>query len=127
MELKKAIQIINSKGVTAYEIHKETSLNEAGIRRVLKEEVLNPQRKTKDALISFAEGLLSKTTSSKENISLEIEGIPITIDKIAHLIAKHEEEFMKQKIFSNIIEIRVAKRIADITLSKETLIEYLKN
>lgn len=54
MEFKKALKFINNQGFTAYEIHKKTGLNEAGVRRILNKEVENPQRKTKEALIKFA-------------------------------------------------------------------------
>lgn len=70
MELQKAIEILNTKGVTAYELSKELGLNEAGLRRVLNHEVGNPQRKTKEALISYAkkvtaiqDGIISETNT----------------------------------------------------------------
>lgn len=54
MNLKTAIEVINNKGVTAYQLHKETGFNEAGLRRVLNGEVDKPQRKTQEAIINYA-------------------------------------------------------------------------
>ena len=54
---KKALSIIKDKGVKAYEIHKKTGLNESGLRRILNQEIDNPQRKTRQVLIDFAESI----------------------------------------------------------------------
>ena len=51
---KKALSVIKDKGVKAYEIHKKTGLNESGLRRILNQEIDNPQRKTRQVLIDFA-------------------------------------------------------------------------
>ena len=54
---KKALSVIKDKGVKAYEIHKKTGLNQSGLRRILNEEIDNPQRKTRQVLIDFAESI----------------------------------------------------------------------
>jgi len=54
---KKALSVIKNKGVKAYEIHKKTGLNQSGLRRILNEEIDNPQRKTRQVLIDFAESI----------------------------------------------------------------------
>jgi methyl-accepting chemotaxis protein len=74
MELKKAIEIINNQGFTAYELHKETGLNESGLRRVLANEVEKPQRKTRLAIIKFALDHLN-TIESDTILNKEIKGI----------------------------------------------------
>ena len=51
MELQKAIDVLNTKGITAYEIHKDTGLNEASLRKVLKGEVVKPQKKTRKVIV----------------------------------------------------------------------------
>ena len=60
---KNALNVIKEQGFKAYTIHKKTGLNEARIRRILNEEVKNPQRKTKEILMNFAK-LISKEAES---------------------------------------------------------------
>lgn len=69
MDFKETIDLINAHGVTAYEIHKETGLNEAGVRRVLNGEVDNPQRKTREAILSFAERFKKPIQPDIKNIT----------------------------------------------------------
>ena len=54
---KNALSIIKNKNVKAYEIHKKTGLNQSGLRRILNEEIDNPQRKTRQVIIDFAESI----------------------------------------------------------------------
>ncbi|CAL2084825.1 S24 family peptidase [Tenacibaculum sp. 190524A02b] len=74
MDFIEAIEILNNEGVTAYEINKATGLNEAGIRRVLNGNVTNPQRKTKDILIKFAEGL-KKPIHNDTEVPFNVENV----------------------------------------------------
>lgn len=68
MNLKKSIELLNNKGITAYEIHKKTGLNEAGVRRVLNGDVETPQRKTREAIIDYAEKFITIQTDTKEGV-----------------------------------------------------------
>ena len=54
---KNALSIIKNKNVKAYEIHKKTGLNQSGLRRILNEEIDNPQRKTRQVIIDFANSI----------------------------------------------------------------------
>jgi len=67
MEFKNAISIIKEQGYKAYEIHKQTGLNESGIRRVLNNEIDNPQRKTRKGIIQFANSV-STDVDVTENV-----------------------------------------------------------
>jgi transcriptional regulator with XRE-family HTH domain len=49
----------------------------------------------------------------------------LNLDEIAVIVAENEDELMKRKIFSNVIEVRVAKKIAEITTSVDSLKKYL--
>lgn len=75
----------------------------------------------------------SNTSLNEEEISyeskklyLEKDGIKLNIEEISLFVAKNEEVFMKKRIFSNIIEKAVAKRLLHITSSEENFIKYLK-
>lgn len=72
MNFKKALKTIENQGVTAYEIHKKTGLNEAGVRRILNNEVENPQRKTKETLVKFAKEhiITIENDTKKEKLSI---------------------------------------------------------
>lgn len=72
------------------------------------------------------EWLLTGLNDKVDGIFYEKDGVKFFINEIINFIAEEEEEFMKRKIFSNIIEVRVAKKLAEITVTKETLLAYLK-
>jgi|TARA_B110000902_G_scaffold68484_1_gene81216 DNA-binding transcriptional regulator YiaG len=57
MNYEESIKYLRRKSHSAYEIHKATGLTEAGIRKVLNNKVVNPQRKTKEALIDYVNQL----------------------------------------------------------------------
>lgn len=73
MDFKKALKLIEKQGFTAYEIHKATGLNEAGVRRVLNNEVENPQRKTRETLIKFALDYTSTIQNNTKSYANEKE------------------------------------------------------
>ncbi len=73
MDFKEAIEIINNKGITAYELNKELGLNEAGIRRVLTYKITNPQRKTKESLIEYAKKIQKTIQNDTNNDSIKNE------------------------------------------------------
>ncbi len=67
-----------------------------------------------------------KNEDDQENdIYYEKDGVKISLDEILLFVSKNEERCMQEKIFSNIVEVRVAKRISEITASKEKLMQYL--
>ncbi|PKH51404.1 hypothetical protein CXF68_12250 [Tenacibaculum sp. Bg11-29] len=57
----------------------------------------------------------------------ENEKVSFSVNEIIDIVLENEELFMSKKSFSNLIEIKVSKRIAEITSSKEKLEEYLKS
>ncbi len=66
---------------------------------------------------------------SKENnnILLIKNGVEITADEIALFVVDNEETFMKIKPFSNLIEIKVAKRLVELTNDMQKLKDFLKH
>ena len=88
---KKALSVIKDKGVKAYTIHKKTGLNEAGIRRILNEEVKNPQRKTKEILMNFAKSISKEAESDTLNNTNEYKNLnfgDLKIDDKLNMIFK---------------------------------------
>jgi len=78
MNFKETIELLNSQGVTAYEIHKATGLNEAGVRRILNNEVSKPQRKTQESIVKYASTILSNTNKviikkKESDLSMEVK------------------------------------------------------
>lgn len=71
MNLKEIIQIIENKGFTAYEIHRKTGLNQAGLRNILNGKVEKPQRKTFEILKKFVNTIESNIIEEKETYEKE--------------------------------------------------------
>ena len=57
MNFEQSLEYILLNNVTSYEIHKATGLSEAGIRKLMRNEVLKPQRKTRDIIIEFVKNI----------------------------------------------------------------------
>jgi len=94
---KKALSVIKDKGVKAYEIHKKTGLNQSGLRRVLNEEIDNPQRKTRQVLIDFAESI----SPEQENVDFR----DLKIDDKLNVIFNQLQKINKgKKAISSVID-----------------------
>ncbi len=63
--------------------------------------------------------------SSNNEVYYEKDGVKFYVSEIINFLVEQEEEFMKRKTYSNIIEIKVAKKVAQITASKKSLLDYL--
>ena len=57
MNYEESIKYLRRESHSAYEICKATGLNEAGLRKVLKGEIIKPQRKTKETIIDYVNQL----------------------------------------------------------------------
>ena len=117
-KLDKILEAVDKRSISAYELSKSTGLNESGLNRLLKNEVKNPHLATIDKLYSFLYNTNTVLDNASDSILDEKELI-----KLVHDVAINEDALMEHKVFSNIIEIRVAKRIAVILSSDE---EYKK-
>ena len=84
---KNALSIIKNKNVKAYEIHKKTGLNQSGLRRILNEEIDNPQRKTRQVIIDFAESI----SPEQENVDFRDLKIDDKLNVIYNQIQKINE------------------------------------
>jgi phage repressor protein C with HTH and peptisase S24 domain len=98
MNYKEAIKRIQQQGFTAYEIKKQTNLNETGVRRILNNEINNPQRKTKESLVKFAEENTKKIEyNTNKSTAIEKESIANKIlhDKISTVEKKSKSPLIK--------------------------------
>jgi len=106
---KKALSVIKDKGVKAYEIHKKTGLNQSGLRRILNEEIDNPQRKTRQGIIDFASSI-----SSEQEIIENVDFRDLKVDDKLNVIFNQ-----LQKINTN--EKAISSMNEDIALSSEII------
>ncbi len=137
---KRLKELLDEKGLTSYKLSKRIPVSQSTLSRIINKNT-SPNESNLKAIIDFfkvnetwlltGEGeKLNYSTKSKEQetpIVIEKNGVSININEIANFVASNEEEFMKIKTFSNIIEVRVAKKLAEITISKESLAEYLNS
>ncbi|CAA0193795.1 helix-turn-helix domain-containing protein [Tenacibaculum maritimum] len=134
--------ILDKKDIKKGALAKKIGVHASTISNYIEGRVNNPNNLILDKIISqlninkswlysgigeiFASNIDSES-NEKGECSFEKNGVEISVGDLVGFIANNEEEFMKYKVFSNIIEVRVAKRIAEITISKEELFKYLKN
>jgi len=108
MSLIEAIEILKEKGVTAYEIASKTDLTEAGVLKILSGKTKKPHKSTIQTLINYAKSIVN-------NGNELISDNDFSVERVALYVAMNEDEFMKEKVFSNIIEKRVAIRLMELT------------
>ena len=79
--------------------------------------------------LEWLSGLIQNDTLKNNNGSETIIKSNLSqaeINEIAYKVVTNEEAFMNVKAFSNIIEVRVAKRLQQIMSNKESYLEWLK-
>jgi predicted transcriptional regulator len=109
-KIKIILQEVAKRKISTYELAKKTGLNESGLGRLFKNEISNPHKSTIDTLYSY----LTSIDKSEQNNLLDSE-----VNEIVYKIVNNEERFMQEKAFANLIEIRVAKKIAKILSNPE--------
>ena len=110
MTFEDSIIYIKNKGFSAYEIHKTTGLNEAGVRKILSNKVANPQRKTKEIIIDFATKAMENDTN---NITLGAEE-RIKIQDLASDVIKNHHKLLQVEIYGLWFEVESQKRAIQI-------------
>ena len=126
---KKALSIIKDKGVKAYEIHKKTGLNESGLRRILNEEIDNPQRKTRQVLIDFA-GSISPEQENVDFRDLKIDDKLNVIFNQLQKINTNEKAIssMKEDIaLNNEMICKIDRSLMIYNLNIQAIIKEAKN
>ena len=99
MNLKEIIQIIEDKGFTAYEIHRKTGLNQAGLRNILNGKVEKPQRKTFEILKNFVNAIESNIIDKKETYEKEKKVPYYDIDVTSHITTSFSDVVEKPTFY----------------------------
>ena len=121
-KLRKIINHIKSNNISMYAISKATGLSDGGINRIVNKTVKTPNINTLNLLYSHL--FENNKEEKKELPKLCKDGVCFNDVEIAVHVATNESDFMKIKIFENIIERNVANRILDI-LKDGKLKEFL--
>lgn len=109
-KIKIILEEVAKRKISAYELAKKTGLNESGLGRLLKNDITNPHKSTINILYDY---LISIDKSENSNLS------DSEVSEMVYKFVNNEERFMQEKAFANMIEIRVAKKVAKILSSKE--------
>ena len=117
-KIKIILQEVAKRKISTYQLAKKTGLNESGLGRLLKNEISNPHKSTINTLYNY---LISIDKTEQNNLS------DTEVSEIVYKIVNNEERFMKEKAFANIIEIRAAKKIAEILSSREDFEKWINS
>jgi hypothetical protein len=118
MDFKRALKVIKNQDYKAYEIHKQTGLNESGLRRVLNNEIENPQAKTKKGIIQFARSI-EPDLESQENTDFR----DLKIDDKLNVLFNQMQSFKELENSINIIKGNIATVKEDVALNHEIVIK----
>ncbi len=125
---------MDSNGITAYEISKNTQLSEVGINRIRKGEIKNPNDSTIEKLSEFLESRygISKTWLLTGKGLQYFPVLPVDehfsrmasaekerkFNQIATFVIKHESEMMQNALFKSFVE-KLAYRIVIDTMNEK--------
>ena len=110
MTFEEAIKYIKNNKYSAYEISKETGLNEASLRKLLASENAKPQRKTRNLIIDFCE--IKSKTDGKAMI-FDLEEIK-RMQELASDIIKNHHKLLQVEIYGLWFEVESQKRAIQI-------------
>ena len=110
MTFEESIKYIKLKGFSAYEIHQDTGLNEAGVRKVLNNKVANPQRKTKEIIIAFATKAIQ---NDKNDLTLSVDELK-RMEDLASNVIKNHKKLLQTEMYSLWFEVECQKRVIEI-------------
>jgi len=110
MTFEESIKYIKLKGFSAYEIHQDTGLNEAGVRKVLKNKVANPQRKTREIIIEFAAKAIQ---NDNNDVTLSAEELK-NMEDLASDVIKNHKKLLQTELYSMWFEVESQKRVIEI-------------
>jgi len=125
MNYEESIKYIKRNSYTAYEIHKATGLNEAGLRKVLRGQVSKPQRKTKDAIINFVkqsrdsniitdEITLNQINLDQHDLLEDIVRRGVITDRLIEIIINNHETMLKSNNYKNWFEAQSFKKALEV-------------
>ena len=85
-KLHAILKVVESQDLTAYELSKQTGLNESGLNRLLKKKIANPHLATIDKLYEY---LLGSQSTKNRNIQLRLSQIK-TLEDVTNFIIDFE-------------------------------------
>ena len=110
MTFEESLKYIKENKYSAYEISKETGLNEASLRKLFASENAKPQRKTRNKIIDFCE-IKSKTDGKAVLFDLkEIE----KMEDLANEVIKNHQKLLQTEIYGLWFEVESQKRVIEI-------------
>lgn len=118
MELKEIIREIRERGLTAYEIAKNTPLTEVGINKILNGESKRPHNSTLNELRKYLRQIDSPTSyakpsySANQEVEEKLKGI--TNEELAHILVARFDDLMGLDVVKLLIEREVWKKQSEI-------------
>ena len=110
MNFEQSLEYILLNNVTSYEIHKATGLSEAGIRKLMRNEVLKPQRKTRDIIIEFVKNIRVINT---KDVLFNQEDDRMLRDLASDVIKNHNK-LLQIEVYGLWFEVESQKRAIQI-------------
>lgn len=110
MTFEEAVKYIKNNKYTAYEISKETGLNEASLRKLLASENAKPQRKTRNKIIEFCE---NKSKTDGKAMFYDPEEVK-KMESLANDVIKNHHKLLKTEIYGLWFEVESQKRAIQI-------------
>ena len=110
MNFEQSLEYILLNNITSYEIHKATGLSEAGIRKLMRNEVSKPQRKTRDIIIEFVKNIRVINT---KDVLFSPEDDRMLRDLASDVIKNHKK-LLQTEMYSMWFEVECQKRVIEI-------------
>ena len=110
MTFEESLKYIKENKYSAYEISKETGLNEASLRKLFASENAKPQRKTRNIIINFCE--IKSNTDGKAMV-LDLEEIK-KMEDLASDVIKNHKKLLQTEMYSLWFEVESQKRVIEI-------------
>lgn len=108
-KLKTIIEICERHNITAYEIGKNTNLNQSGVQRLLNGEVKKPRTETLDTILSYLKKsdivVIQEPEAQYQKASKILDGLPV--EKIVEYIIKNESRFLDSKSYDLFVKIKL--------------------
>jgi|TARA_B110000902_G_C14068421_1_gene498309 hypothetical protein len=129
MNYEESIKYLRENSHSAYEIYKATGLSEAGLRKVLKGKITNPQRRTKEALIEYTQNILESKSDANfitdeftlHQINLDqhdlLEDIirrGVITERLTEIIIDNQEKLLLNSNYKNWFELQVYKKALEV-------------
>ncbi len=108
-------KLISEKGVTSYEVSKSTGISESTISRMLNKNS-KPNIKNRQILAKYfnvSEQYLINGVKSNPTTVLTKDGVAFSITEVSLFVVNNFDEFLKEKIFSNAVELKIKEKIIE--------------